>query len=114
MESMLRKIRLAHHQSQEKLAKELSISPRILFEYEKGSPPKLDTAYRIAAYYQVDIREIFPPETYEFANGPRVYPTDGQITLESYLNDSVNTSNMSHRFPPHSSLNGQIKRHNKK
>ena len=93
MQCMLKQIRQSHHQSQTQLAAALEISPRILADYEKGAPPKLDTAYRIAAYYQVDIREIFPPECYEFANGPCIYTTIDQLTIETYFSNAFKTPN---------------------
>ena len=57
-------LRRKHHLSQEELAKAVGISKSMIRNIEKGSNrTSLENAYRIAAYFQMLVQDVFPPET---------------------------------------------------
>ena len=54
-------IRIERDITQAKMAKDLGISRRAISKIEKGKQnPSLDMAYRIAAYYNLSVQDIFP------------------------------------------------------
>ena len=54
-------IRIERNITQAKMAKDLGISRRAISKIEKGEQnPSLDMAYRIAAYYDLSIQDVFP------------------------------------------------------
>ena len=62
MDTELKRIRLEHHDTQKKLATGVGIDVKTLRRYECGKQtPPLETAYRLAAYYNVFVHELFPP-----------------------------------------------------
>lgn len=55
-------LREKHHLSQEELAKAVGISKSMIRNIEKGSNrTSLENAYRIAAYFNMLIQDVFPP-----------------------------------------------------
>lgn len=62
MDTELKRIRLEHHDTQQKLAAGVGIDVKTLRRYESGKQtPSLETAYRLAAYYDIFVHELFPP-----------------------------------------------------
>lgn len=54
-------IRIERDITQTKMAKDLGISRRAISKIEKGEQnPSLDMAYRIAAYYNLSVQDVFP------------------------------------------------------
>ena len=54
-------IRIERNITQAKMAKDLGISRRAISKIEKGEQnPSLDMAYRIAAYYNLSVQDVFP------------------------------------------------------
>ena len=54
-------IRIERDITQAKMAKDLGISRRAVSKIEKGEQnPSLDMAYRIAAYYDLSVQDVFP------------------------------------------------------
>ena len=54
-------IRIERDITQAKMAKDLGISRRAISKIEKGEQnPSLDMAYRIAAYYNLSVQDVFP------------------------------------------------------
>ena len=59
--SNLHDIRIERDITQAKMAKDLGISRRAISKIEKGEQnPSLDMAYRIAAYYNLSVQDVFP------------------------------------------------------
>ena len=64
MDTELKKIRLSNHETQSKIASTVGIDVKTYRRYESGKQiPPLDTAYRLAHYYNLLIENIIPPET---------------------------------------------------
>ena len=54
-------IRIERNITQSQMAKDLGISRRAISKIEKGEQnPSLDMAYRIAAYYDLSVQDVFP------------------------------------------------------
>ena len=54
-------IRIERDITQAKMANDLGISRRAISKIEKGEQnPSLDMAYRIAAYYNLSVQDVFP------------------------------------------------------
>lgn len=64
MDTELKKIRLSKHETQAKIASTVGIDVKTYRRYENGKQiPPLDTAYRLARYYNLLIENIIPPES---------------------------------------------------
>ena len=54
-------IRIERNITQSQMAKDLGISRQAISKIENGERnPSLDMAYRIAAYYNLSVQEVFP------------------------------------------------------
>ena len=62
MENTIRVLRAVKELTQEDLAKELGVSRQTINAIEKGKyNPSLDLAFKMAAYFETTIEDIFTP-----------------------------------------------------
>lgn len=62
-------IRIGRKVTQTQMAKDLGISRQAISKIENGERnPSLDMAYRIAAYYNLSVQEVFPIKNEKMQN----------------------------------------------